>query len=32
MRDALISREAVFAMAEGDAGRVYETMKVGIHF
>jgi len=28
MRDALISHEAVFAMAKGDAGRVYETMKV----
>ncbi|KIJ17495.1 hypothetical protein PAXINDRAFT_9449 [Paxillus involutus ATCC 200175] len=28
MRDALLSREAAYAVADGDAGRVYETMKV----
>ncbi|KII90822.1 hypothetical protein PLICRDRAFT_123648 [Plicaturopsis crispa FD-325 SS-3] len=28
MRDAMISREAAYATAEGDVGRVYEAMKV----
>ncbi|KAJ3511541.1 hypothetical protein NMY22_g15614 [Coprinellus aureogranulatus] len=28
MRDALLSREISYAMAEGDAGRVYEIMKM----
>ena len=28
MRDALISREAAYAAAEGDPGRLYEMMKV----
>jgi hypothetical protein len=28
MRDALISREAAYAAAEGDVGRVYEVVKV----
>lgn len=28
MRDAMISREAAYAVAEGDVGRVYETLKV----
>ena len=30
MRDALISREAAYAAAEGDAGRLYEVTKVGL--
>lgn len=29
MRDALVSREMSYAIAEGDVGRVYEVMKVG---
>ena len=28
MRDALISREAAYAVAEGDVGRLYEMIKV----
>lgn len=28
MRDALMSREMSYAIAEGDVGRVYEIMKV----
>lgn len=31
IRDALVSREMAFAVAEGDAGRVYEMMKVCYH-
>lgn len=30
MRDALISREAAYAAAEGDVGRVYEVVKVSL--
>jgi hypothetical protein len=30
MRDALLSREISYAIAEGDAGRVYEVMKVSL--
>jgi hypothetical protein len=32
MRDAMFSREMSYAIAEGDAGRVYEVMKVYISF
>jgi len=33
MRDAMMSREMSYAIAEGDAGRVYEVMKVCLlHF
>lgn len=28
MRDARVSREFLYAVAEGDVGRVYEAMKV----
>jgi hypothetical protein len=28
MRDTLISREAAYAIAEGDVGRAYEVIKV----
>jgi len=28
MRDALLSREAAYAAADGDVGRLYETLKV----
>jgi hypothetical protein len=28
MRDAMIAREAAFAVAEGDVGRVWEVLKV----
>ena len=28
IRDAMISREMSYAIAEGDVGRVYEVMKV----
>lgn len=30
MRDALVSREFTYALAEGDVGRVYEALKVSI--
>lgn len=30
MRDALLEREVNYAIAEGDAGRVYEIMKVRV--
>jgi hypothetical protein len=30
MRDALLSHEISYAIAEGDAGRVYEVMKVSL--